>query len=516
MRGQIEIAGAGLTLALSTLACAGHPPPPRGAAPATMTAGPLPRGPAEPRHGLPIPSLDLAWAPPILTAGDPQPLREALGRHESVVLQPGERLGGPEWAARMRQLVRALQPEIAVLPNTADTEPFAGVTLPLDRVADDDEAARPRYRWTAGALSASPEASATLLVDDAELDAGAWRALPARVVGSCYAPMAALAVGQEQSLAELEPFLDHADAVLWQVYRAALRATVPRLSDELHPYEALRTRAEFDDNGSWEQYQCGHGYWEYLQNFARCGAEAQSCPSAPRMFLIGGARIGTAEPSFYIPEHCAAKVGRDYVAELRTVAAEAAEVAQEHLAPSWSALADRLGAVTEVYDALADVCVPRRRRFDPADLAAVRQRLASIGHALASDERPLPVGRWTVAEQPFHVAGFGPVQQVAFYDAGTGSPARTAIAEARALRELVLKRALCRSAQPALPLAVALVDGSGQVESFGYFFEEELFCGELPPLLPEPPAAEPCEGAACEPGSAASTGPGGPPRSASP
>lgn len=499
MRGKFEIAGTGLALALCTLACAGHPPPPRGAAPATMTAGPLPRGPAEPEHGLPMPGLDLQWMPPILSAGDPLPLREALRRHASVLIQPGDRMGGPEWAHRGRELMRALHPEITVVPGEAQAGPFAGVALPLDRVANDDDTTRPRYRWTGGVLPASSAASATLLVDDAELDPGAWRALPARVVGSCHEPMAALAAGQEQSLAELEPFLDHADAVLWQVYRSTLQATVPRLTDELTPYQALRTRSEFDDNGSWEQYQCGHAYWEYLQNFARCGAETRSCPSAPRLFLIGGARIGTAEPSFYIPEGCAAKVGRDYVAELRTVAAEAAEVAQEHLAPSWSALADRLGAVTEVYDALADVCVPRRRRFAPTDLVTVRQRLASIGRALASDELALPTGRWTVSGQPFHVAGFGPVQQVAFYDAGAGSPAQTAISEARALRELVLKRALCRSARPALPLAVALVGGDGQVESFGYFFEEELFCGDLPPLLHEPRPAEPCAGVSCEP-----------------
>ncbi|MEM9458796.1 MAG: hypothetical protein AAGF11_31755 [Myxococcota bacterium] len=436
----------------------------------------------------------------MLTAGDPGPLRQALGRHGSVALALGDRLGGPQWAARTRSLVEALHPAATVVSGSAPDDPFTGVTLPLDRVTDQDDAVRPRYRWTGGSLPASSEASATLVMDDAELDPGRWRALPARVVGSCQEPLAALAAGQEQSLAELEPFLDHADAVLWQVYRSTLQATVPRLSAELESYQAVRTRAEFDDNGSWEQYQCGHAYWEYLQNFVQCGAEAPRCLSAPRIFLIGGARIGTAEPSVYIPSGCAAKVGHDYVSELRTIATEAAEVAQEHLSPSWSALADRLGVVTEVYDTLSDVCVPRRRRFAPEDLVAARERLASIGRALASDAPALPTGQWTVVEQPFHVPGFGPVQQVAFYEAGEGSPSRAAVAEARALRELVLTRALCRSAHPALPLAVALVEGaSGRVESFGYFFEEELFCGELPPLLGEVPVGSSCAGEDCEP-----------------
>ncbi len=431
----------------------------------------------------------------MLTAGDLEQLRARLAGHDAVALHLGPRFGGGEWAMRMGSMLRTVEPSTA-LAGLVQGQPYGGVTLPLVR-AEDADGGRPRYRWTAGPLpraasDGASDASAVLVIDDAEVEPGAWRALPAKAVGSCRAPMTALAVGQEQSLAELEPFLDHADAVLWQVYRPALEATVPRLSSELTSYETLRTRSEFDDNGSWEQYQCGHAYWEYLQNFVRCGAEAQSCPSAPRMFLIGGARIGTAEPSFYIPDGCAAKVGRDYVEELRTVAAESSQVAEEHLAPSWVALADRLGAVTEVYEALEDVCTPRRRRFAPDDLAAARQRLAAIGEALASDEMAHPAGRWTTEQVPFHVPGYGPVQQVAYYDAGQGSPSRTAVGQARALRELLLARALCRSATPALPLATALVDGdTGKVEFFGFFFEEELFCGELPPMWLTESASEP-------------------------
>lgn len=457
-------------------------PPPRGAAAVTVVSGPLPSGPAEPGLGLPMPSLDVPWTPPILSAGDLEALREALRGHGSVAVRLGERLQGPEWIARIEGLVGALTPgvTIEVVNGEGDESPFEQRSLPLSRA--ESSTGRPRYRWDGGPLSPSPGAALTLRVDDAELDPGRWRALPASTVGSCDAPMAALAAGQEQSLAELEPFLDHADAVLWQVYRAALQATVPRLADELSPFASLRTRSEFDDNGSWEQYQCGHAYWEYLQNFERCGVEASSCPSAPRVFLMGGARIGTAEPSFYVPEGCAAKVGRDYVLDLRGVAAEAAEVATEHLAPTWAALSDRLGAVTEVYEALEDLCAPRRRRFAASDLAVMRQRLAAIGEALTSDELAHPEGHWQRVAMPFHVPGLGPVQQVAEYDAGPGSASELAVAEARALRELGLSRALCRSGQPALPLAVALTDASGEVGFFGYFFEEELVCGELPPL----------------------------------
>jgi hypothetical protein len=477
-------------LALLASACAGHAPAPWGAAAATVAAGPLPRGPSEPVRGLSMPSLDLPWTPPSLVAGDVGQLAAALTGHGSIALQLGPRFGGPEALARVEALVQALRPGAAIVDQQVQAEPFAGVALPLEREPDDGRA-RPRYRFEGRMPVADPHerspstASAVLVIADAELDPGKWRALPARAVGSCQAPMAALAAGQEQSLAELEPFLDHADATLWQVYRPALHAILPRLLAELEPYREPKSPAEQGDAREHEQHQCGHAYWQYLQAYARCGEELAGCGPAPRMFLMGGARIGTAEPNAWIPEGCAAAVGRDYVQELRTVATEAAQVAQEHLAPSWSALADRVGAITEVYETLEDVCTPRRRRFAEADLQAARGRLVAIGEALASDEGAHPAGGWALAEEPFHVPGYGPVQQVARYHAGPGSASETVVEQARALRELLLGRALCRSGQPELPLAVALVRGSGDVEVLSYFFEEELSCGELPPLQAE-------------------------------
>ena len=479
--------GLATALALYASACGGHAPAPWGAAPATVAAGPLPRGPSEPVQGLPMPSLDVPWTPPSLVAGDVEPLAAALAGHESIALRLGPRFGGPEAMARIEALVHALRPGVAIASQELEAEPFAGAALPLTREPDDG-GARPRYRFEGRMAVGDPHerppstASAVLVIADAELDAGKWRALPARAVGSCRAPMVALAAGQEQSLAELEPFLDHADGTLWQVYRPALRAILPQLFAELEPYREPRPRAELDAREQ-DQYQCGHAYWQHVEAYARCGEELATCAPAPRVFLMGGARIGTAEPNVWIPEDCAALVGRDYVQELRTIAAEAAEVAQEHLAPSWSALADRVGAITEVYDALEDVCTPRRRRFAEADLRAARGRLAAIGQALASAEGAHPAGGWALAEEPFHVPGSGPGWQVARYDAGPGSASQIAVEQARALRELVLGRALCRSGQPALPLAVALVQGGGEVEFFGYFFEEELSCGELPPLV---------------------------------
>jgi hypothetical protein len=258
MRRPSPIVRCGLALALASpaVACGGNLPAPRGAAPATMAAGPLARGPSEPVRGLPMPSLDVAWTPPMLVAGDVDQLGAALGGHDTIALQLGARFGGSEATERVEALVRALHPGVAIAAEEVEAEPFAGVALPLVREPDDGQA-RPRYRFE-GRLpvpeGAGTDGAAVLVIAEAQLDPGQWRALSASAVGSCQAPMVALAAGQEQSLAELEPFLDHADATLWQVYRPALQATLPRLVAELEPYRtsdhaadhAFGARAELD------------------------------------------------------------------------------------------------------------------------------------------------------------------------------------------------------------------------------------------------------------------------------
>jgi hypothetical protein len=436
----------------------------------------------------------------MVTAGDLDALRGKLGEHKAVALMLGERLSGPAWQKRANDLIRTLSPDAKVLvrgraPLTALMEERGELPIRRRPVPDGsrDVLGRPNYVWEDVKLNTTwlakqkkpmTGADALLVIDDAELDLQAWRSLRAHAVGGCEEPLQKLAAAQETSLAVLEPFLDHADAVLWQVYHAALQAHLPTLGEELAPYAKLKTRDQFEEGSAWEQYQCGHAYWEYLQNFVRCGDEAGTCPSAPRMFLIGGARIGSAEPSFYVHEKCPAAVGRDYAVHVRQLAREAAQVAGEHLNRKWVSLADRLGTITDVHAALEDICTPRRRRFAEADLAEARARLVRVGEALASDEGPRDSGRWLIEDDTFHVPGLGPVRQLARYDAGPGSANETVVREARAMRTFLQSRALCRSGFAELPLAAMLTNvGTSEVEFLGYFYEEELFCADLPPLL---------------------------------
>ncbi|HEY0135737.1 MAG TPA: hypothetical protein VGB85_16750 [Nannocystis sp.] len=429
---------------------------------------------AAPAAGLPFPRLDLAWTPPMATAGDASALAAALARFPEVELQLGPRLAGAAWQQRGAALVAALSPDTRVAAVARGS--LAGV------LAADPALARPvrtlgpngRPRYAAPGLQPTwPEGQAMprLVVDDATVEASAWQALPAVSVGSCEPAMQALAEGQELALVQLTPFLDRVDARLAASHRARLQARLPAMQAAL---AAVRTSAE---------PACAEALRMHLRAHEDCLAAA-TCAAAPRIVLAGGATIVAPEVEPPIPAHCAAQE-RDVPAQLRRISRDAVAAAIPTLDPGWSTLADRLGALSEVHAALEDICTPRRRRFAAADIAEARRRLASIGVALASDERR--GGRWQLADEAATVAGLGAVRVQARFAAGPASVNAGIVAEARALRDFVIARSMCRSGHAAAPLAVLLrAPGAREPAFFGYFLEEELFCGALPPLGVEP------------------------------
>ena len=468
-------------------ACGGVPAPrPAGAAAVTVAAGSLPVGPEPTLTALPIPSLDEPWQPPSAIAGDMAALGDALQSSGKVVVQLGPRLDGELWKKRVPEELAALgvRAPVAFVHGDAIGHALAQ-PMPLRSVAQPSDGFKDVVldrAWLKKQSSTVPAGTWVLAIDDADVDESKWRALPAAALGTCEAPLAALALGQERSLAELEPFLDHADAILWQLWRAELRTLLPRVRDSLAAHKAPRARKDVADAAAWREHECGHALYQFVERYHQCSIGEQACEYAPRMLLVGGARIAAAEPAVFVPEGCAQVLGQDVVEQVRGFARDAAEAASDRLDVQWTTLADRLGAVTEVYAAMEDVCAPRRRRFAEGDLADAHARLVEIGDALASSEAPR-AGSWSYEHGTFHVPGIGPVVQLAAYDAGPGSPSRAAIAGARALRQFVLARALCRSGAPSKPLAILLVDPHGaSVRHFGYAYEEELACGTLPPL----------------------------------
>ena len=438
-------------------------------------------GAAGPIGGLAFPGLDLEWAPPVATAGDVRALSAALARFPELTLQLGPRLAGAAWEQRVAALVTTLSPTTRVVTRSqgelaALLESGAELQRPRRSLGP---GGRPRYD-AVGLRSTWPTGQVTTLlgIDDAAVHPGTWQALPAVSVGSCEPVMQALAQGQELALVQLTPFLDRADAALAESHRAQLRRHLAAIEAGLDAAAGSTSDAA--------RQQCVQGYRAELAAYAGC-ITATSCQGSPRLVLDGGARVIAPEvvgPAVVGPVSgsCATRLGRDPSAELRNLAQAAARSVTATLDPAWVMLADRLGTLSEVHAALEDVCTPRRRRFAESDLAEARRRMARIGAALASDDHG-GGGRWQIGEAPVEASEGG--ASLARFEAGPGSINAEIVAEARALRDFVIGRSMCRSGHADAPLAVLLAapgPGAGELAFFGYFHEEELFCGALSPL----------------------------------
>lgn len=488
MQAVVQRGSFAIALGLAALTC-GPRQGPQAPAPAAGAPARIPGGPAPPRAGLVLPGLATSWSPPTLTAGDTQALASALSGLPAVELVLGPTLAGS--GPRLGHALTALSPETRVTSVRAAEQ--AGIVAdPAALVAAREPGAgRPRYRadglrlkdrfFGSGLKDQDPEAAGIVSVDASAVDLAAWRALPAASVGGCEPAIRALAEAQEQGLAQLEGFLNHADALLWRFYSAELKAFVPEIQAELERYKGDAAGDEGAEAAA--ERACGRAYWQHLRAYVACTAP-ERCAVAPRVVLsAGGARIAAVERPLAVGDRCPALVGRDYPRELRQLAIDAAEAATAALDRDWSTLADRLGAISEVHDGLEDICVPRRWRFAAADLEEARARLTRIGEALASPELARPQARWKLEAGDLQVPGVGPMRQLARFDPGPGSINPTIGADARALREFVLSRALCRSGHDPKPLAVLVAGGSAATARyFGYLYPEELTCGDLPPV----------------------------------
>ncbi len=455
-----------------------------GAKPAKISTGSLPEGPPPPTLGLPMPELQSDdWQPPRVIAGDVAGLRQAVANAGALTLSLGPRLAAGGWDQAGPNLLTQLgakKVELGPTGGLADLLKGTG-SMPVQRAQAD----APRYQL--GDLATDPatvqaRAGGNMLmaIDEAPIDLASWRALPAITEGTCMPALQRLAAGQELSLAMLAPFLDHADETLWQVYRRMVAEHGPRLKKQLGRYAEPRDRSAFGDVDSFEDHQCGHAYWKYLQTLDGCDSNKTRCPGAPRVYLVGGAQIGMREPSVYIPDGCAQRLGRDYLGEIRELGFETVSIAGPHLDRQWGDLAARLGAVAEVHAALEDMCAPRRRRFAQSDLEEIQARLGRLGTLLTQAPQPSPHAHWLVDETVLQVPGVGPVRQLAHFDPGHASVYSQIIGQARGLREFALGRPLCQAPAGGRPVAVMMVDPvSADIRHFSYFFAEELVCGEL-------------------------------------
>lgn len=445
-----------------------------------------------------MPTLALDWSPPSAAAGDIDALAAALARHPRVGLfVDGDGDAKPVDAMRLAALIGRLAPDTAVHPIPSTSTGLAEVLredpplLPTTTPGGRTQWALPEQLELDGARLrswAEQGDGAVLVVGPVGVELPIWRQLSSASVGGCEPLLDAMLEGQTQSLAQLEPFIDHADAVLASLYAAELAAVVPQLQAELAPFAQDRPRKDFDLVG-WERFQCGQRYLKYLQPFVWCVEAAQSagpnahCESTPRLFLRGSVRIGSVEPSEYVPTDCPRRLGRDYIEALREPARTAAELAPDHLDARWLILAERLATLGELHGALAQLCTPARRRFSAADLESLRSDVAQLGPLFTREEAPAHDARFLANDGSFHVPGLGKVRMLAQYDGGTGSASRELLAAAKRLATFERAHAQCVARPGEAPLMAMLIDTQvAKPEFIGFFYAEELWCEELGPL----------------------------------
>lgn len=410
------------------------------------------------------------WTPARAVAGDLGALQDALGGRGPATAWVDARLGH---GAATRRSLSQLAPERAWAVETQAWQDVVEGIPALRRLPD---TASPLY--PAGGVSAKEAVTQTTLVlGEAHVDLRAWRALPVAASGSCQPAFDALALAQEQSLAYLEPFLDHADTVLRLRFRAELASVIDSMRVDVTAFESPIA----EQGASSDQVQthaCGHALYERVEAAQAC-LRGDACAIGPRMVLRGGVAVAMAAPP-WSPDDCRDRVPLRVEAQLQEIATRAAVETVSQLEPRWVTLADRLGAMGVVYEALDDVCSPRRRRFAEEDLADARVRLSRVERALGSDVLD-ESGRWDVETGRVFLPGTGPVRTLATFVPAKGGASQQAVAEAKGVRRFLLSRSLCRSGFSERPLAVAVFEpGQAEASFAGFLYEETFACADLP------------------------------------
>ncbi len=452
-----------------TPACAPSPELAQVPAPALS----LPEPPPSPDHGLPTVSFGDAWAPARAIAGDLEGLRDALSGTGAATAWIEPRLMSEGQGAATRRALAELVPQGAW---TVEAKAWGEAVTGSPSLLRLPKTEAPQYP-AAGVAVKDAVTSTTVVLGDAPIDLTAWRALPAATAGSCQPAFDALALAQEQSLAYLEPFLDHADTVLRLQFRARLATVIDTMRADVAEFESPGP-ADGASLAETEAHACGHALFERVQEAGRC-LRGEGCPVAPRLVLRGGLAVAMPAPP-WSPGDCSERVPVRVEQQLRELGTEATVATVSGLEPRWVTLADRVGAMGAVYEALDDVCSPRRRRFAAEDLTDARIRLQRVGRALGSEVLD-ESGRWDVEIGAMFVPGSGPVVTLATFVPAEGGASQLAVAEAKGVRRFLLSRSLCRSGFGERPLAVAVFEPDAAEATFaGFVYEETLACADLP------------------------------------
>lgn len=371
-----------------------------------------------------VPALDAPWSPPVRVAA-----------------------GAGDWA----RMATALAGEARVRVQV-----HAGVALAPRELG----AVVARLAPGVEVVTAGGEGLARLVLEPAPISMEAWAARPARTRGSCAPLEEALAMGQEETLAHLEPAL----ARVTQAADGALRARLRRRGNSLA--------------------QTIEGRCPATARAVRQCMGSKPCPFTPRPVLRGAVWIAAPEPADADPS-----CGPEGLPGLWRAVEEAAEVAvRGSLAPQWADAADRQAARVALAEALADACTPSRRRFDPAVLAEVRAEVRLAGEDLRRVEPARP-SRWETVSERVHVPGGGPMRGLLVLDTRGGpGPAARVRERVRVVRARLAAGARCEPQRASLPLRLVLRAPEGALRAQVLAYPEELVCEDLGPGVPEPAA----------------------------
>ncbi len=460
----------------------------------------VPPPPPAPAGGIGMPTLNAPWMPPTLTAGSADELGRVLRGHKGLAVTLGPKVSSTAWEKRANDLIHELHPTATVVgresaflkqvmiergkfPIFQQVVPSGGVdlfgrpTYVVQNVTLDTE-------WV-GQQKLLKAADGFVGIDEVGFDLRTWRDVRVSLVGGCEAPAQELALARGNGEDLMTPFLAWSERALFAEFKTRLGPALDQLDAKLAPYRG--ERPEDSDHRTWA---CGTAALAMTASWSNCGDDPALCPMAPRVVMGDAMVVGIAEPGAYLGADCADRLGIDVQGTLHAVASEAAQAAVKQFDPRWLELGTRVASLGAIEQTLAQACKPRRRRFWEADVAEMQRQLAVIGSTL---QAPGAVGggAWRPSVLYTRSAGRGAVKELLRFDPGDANPGKAAVRQAEALGKFVRSHERCTQIYSWLPFVVTVADvATGELEFFGYFYDEELFCQGMPPLLSEPVPTE--------------------------
>jgi hypothetical protein len=454
-------------------------------APAAAPTGPPPDVPA-----LDLPEPKSSFEPATYATGRAPALKKALAGKEKVVLVVGAELGGDDQGKRIFDMIRAVAPQAKVLHRNPDALRVLQVErgerpqeVRAEATGQTDIFGQPTYvlkdvmlqtEWV-GKAKKMYGADVLMLFDVAHLDPERRQRFRDLTVGGCDPLLAELDAMRATADAAVGPFSDHVNRTLLARFEELARPQAGTWLDELRPWsDPPRDRLSYEREDDYNKHQCGHAYWRIVNDAVRCAAPG--CAEVPSLHVEGGAWVGSNASAVYVAPDCPSRMGTDFLARLREVAAAASRDVAARLPARSGARVAAAGTLVSLRDAVKGACGPARGRVPDDKRAGAAAKVKAVIVALR-DVAPAAGDGW-IEERAERIAGGGRGFQAARFRSAAVEAAERDAADIG--REAKARR--CRSTLDD-PVAVAAVDvGTSETLYLDYFREEEILCDGMQPI----------------------------------